>query len=201
MRLRLAGAAAAVVVAIGSACGGGDGAADDDPAEVVDSTSAPTTEGAPSGSLATVAPESSGGATSLPSEAEPASTIEPPSTTEPPSATEPPSTTEPASELADALDLPVIELLTPASGGGDRPDLSWAPVDGADLYQVVLLAPDGAFYWGWTGNETTIPVGGLPRLVPEAAGPRLIPSMSWTVTAIDERSLPLAIGGPAEISP
>ncbi len=103
--------------------------------------------------------------------------------------------------LADSLGLATIEILTPTSGGGDRPALSWTPVQGAETYQVTLLAPDGTFYWGWTGGDASVPVGGLPRLIPEAGGPRLIPSMSWTVLAFDADVLPIAAAGPAQIGP
>jgi hypothetical protein len=94
-----------------------------------------------------------------------------------------------------------MSVVTPEAGGGDRPDLEWAPVDGAVRYDVTVLAPDGSVYWGWSGSETSVPLGGFPRLVPEAAGPRIITGMSWTVVAVDADAFPLAIGGPRPLSP
>lgn len=105
------------------------------------------------------------------------------------------------SELAAPLGLDSMVILTPVSGGGDRPDLAWEPVSGAALYHVTLLAPDGTVYWGWSGSETSVPVGGFPRLVPEATGPRIIADMSWTVTATGVDDVPIAVGGPSPLSP
>lgn len=105
------------------------------------------------------------------------------------------------SALADALGLEPMEVLTPVAGGGDRPDFAWTPVDGATFYRITLLAPDGSFYWGWEGEESFVPLGGFPRLVPAATGPRLVTGMSWTVMAFDSERRPLAAGGSHSISP
>ena len=106
-----------------------------------------------------------------------------------------------SSALAESFGLETIEVLTPESGGGERPDFAWTAVDGATSYQVTLLAPDGTFYWGWDGDETSVPLGGFPRLVPAATGPRLVSGMSWTVMAFDAEFRPIAAGGPNPIGP
>jgi hypothetical protein len=175
-----------IVASLVAGCSGGD----DDAGDTAPGTAAPASTGS--------ADESSNTETTG---TQPPTTVAATSVAPEPAPTTEPAPIEPSSELADSLGLDVIEILTPAEGGGDRPDLSWAPIEGADTYQVVLNAPSGGFYWGWTGTETSIPVGGLPRLVPEAAGPRLIPEMSWTVIAFDTEVRPLALGGPAPISP
>ena len=108
---------------------------------------------------------------------------------------------ETQSELATDVGLESIVVLTPQAGEGDRPELEWEPVEGASLYQVTVLAPDGSVYWGRTGPETSVPFGGFPRLVPAAAGPRIIAGMSWTVVAFDDSMVPMAIGGPLPLSP
>lgn len=102
--------------------------------------------------------------------------------------------------LSEDLGLASIALLTPASGLGERPDLAWEAVAGAASYRVTVLAPDGAFYWAWTGVDTLVPLGGSPRLSDAATGPRLVSGMTWTVVAFDAESRPLAVGGPATLS-
>ena len=105
------------------------------------------------------------------------------------------------SELADGFGLPALAIVSPEAGGGDRPDLSWESVDDAVDYRVTVLDPGGAVYWGWSGETTDVPFGGRPRLEPTAAGPRVVPGMTWTVLAIDDDGVPLAAGGPVPLSP
>jgi hypothetical protein len=109
------------------------------------------------------------------------------------------TTTEPASELAEEFGLPTIAIMSTPVGGGERPDLAWQPVDGAADYQVTVLDPDGGFYWGWRGATSEVPFGGRPRLLPGAAGPRVVTGMTWTVVALDANGRPLAAGGPAPL--
>ena len=94
-----------------------------------------------------------------------------------------------------------ITLLTPTSGSGPRPTLEWEAVDGADRYGVYLYAPGGELYWSWQGRETEIPVGGRPRLVDDALGPRVIDGMTWTVIGFNADQVPVAAGGPQSIAP
>lgn len=107
-----------------------------------------------------------------------------------------------ATSLADpAFGLDGLVLTTPVDGGGPRPVLAWeAPADARD-YTVVLHTPDGRPYWAWRGEATEIPVGGLPRLRDEAAGPRVIDGMHWMVTAWDAEGHAVAISAPRPIAP
>jgi hypothetical protein len=104
------------------------------------------------------------------------------------------------SPIAADVGLPSMVLLTPEEGVGERPDLAWETVDGATMYRVTVLGADGAFYWGWAGEETSVPLGGFPRLEDAAAGPRVVSGMTWTVVALDANLVPLAVGGPASLS-
>jgi len=104
------------------------------------------------------------------------------------------------SPIAADMGLASMVILTPEEGLGERPDLAWEPVDGASMYRVTVLGPDGAFYWGWMGEETSVPLGGYPRLEDAAAGPRIVSGMTWTVVAFDAALVPIAVGGPASLS-
>lgn len=103
--------------------------------------------------------------------------------------------------IADELGLDGIELLTAAEGGGTRPILEWSAVDGATDYHVVVLGPGESTYWAWRTAETSVPVGGLPQLSSEAAGPSISPGMSWSVLAVAEDGTPLALSGRRDIAP
>lgn len=94
-----------------------------------------------------------------------------------------------------------IALLTPTAGGGTRPTLEWEGVEEADRYGVYLYDPGGKLYWSWQGRETSIPVGGRPRLVEDALGPQVSEGMTWTVIAFDADQAPVAAGGPRAIAP
>lgn len=95
------------------------------------------------------------------------------------------TTTEAAPvEVEDQPGLPMangveIELVTPRSGGGERPMLEWTAVDGAEAYTVAVYDADGAPWWSWSGPETAVVIGGVdtdaqiggPRQRPGPAGP------------------------------
>lgn len=113
------------------------------------------------------------------------------------------STTSPrvlTSPIAEDVGLESMVILTPTEGVGERPDLAWEPVEGASTYRVTVLTPDGSFYWGWLGPETSVPLGGFPKLIDGATGPRVVSGMTWTVVAFDADMVPLAVGGPATLS-
>jgi len=110
------------------------------------------------------------------------------------------TTTAVESPLASEVGLESMVLLTPTEGVGERPDFAWEPVAGAVRYQVTVLTADGALYWAWSGEETSVPLGGFPKLVDGAAGPRVVSGMTWTVVAFDGDMIPLAVGGPASLS-
>ncbi|MGA9191965.1 MAG: hypothetical protein WBZ24_09550 [Anaerolineales bacterium] len=97
--------------------------------------------------------------------------------------------------------LPSMTLTTPTSGGGIRPVLAWDPVDGAAWYGVYLYAPNQELYWSWQGRETSVPVGGRPKLNDDSLGPSVVEGMTWNVIAYDANNLPVASGGPRPIAP
>jgi hypothetical protein len=103
--------------------------------------------------------------------------------------------------IAEELGLQPIELLTDPAGGGTRPLLEWSEVVGAVHYHVVVLAPNGSSYWAWRTTETSVPVGGTPRLEPEAVGPSISPGMSWSVLAVSGDGTPVALSGRRPIAP
>jgi hypothetical protein len=161
-----------------TACGG-----DDDATDTTSATSAPTTAAADDTTDDTTDNTTDDGdattdttepATDQPDESQPPATTEPPATTAPPT----------GDRLLQALDIPAIEVLTPAAGGGERPLLEWVAVDGAASYHVVVQS-DGEPYWAWVGATTSVPLGGgevgsdpglLAVLTPDAA-------FTFTVTA------------------
>lgn len=66
------------------------------------------------------------------------------------------------------------------STGGDQPTFTWAPVEGAALYSVVVATADGSAFWAWQGAETTATVGdGAPD-------PLVSADMVWSVVALSE---------------
>lgn len=119
-------------------------------------------------------------------------------TTPPPASPEPVQDTSPPKNLEH---LEGIALLTPTTGGGTRPVLEWEGVEEADRYGVYLYDPEGKLFWSWQGRETSIPVGGRPRLVEDALGPRVAEGMTWIVIAFDADQMPVAAGGPRAIAP
>ncbi len=105
------------------------------------------------------------------------------------------------SSRAAELGLADIELTTPVSGGGRRPVLEWAPLADTAYYYVVVRAPSGGVYWGWRTNQTSVPVGGLPRLSEDAAGPAISAGMTWSVSAVDGQGRVIGLSGHRPISP
>lgn len=125
---------------------------------------------------------------------------------------EQPSAEEPAVESAEDEAEPSAEplftgldesvtLLTATSGGGARPLLEWEPVADADHYSAYVYAPNGDVYWVWTGSDTSVPVGGAPRIVDGAPGPSVTEGMTWAVLAHDASGLPLAVSEQRPIEP
>lgn len=114
---------------------------------------------------------------------------------------EPTDTDEPAGDpLFAGLDA-TVTLVTDTSGGGARPLLEWDSVDGADHYSLYLYAASGDVYWSWTGYETSVHVGGEPRLDDGVPGPSVTDDMTWAVLAHDEAGLPLAVSEQRAIAP
>lgn len=100
---------------------------------------------------------------------------------------EPQATTTP--EIADEPGLPMangvdIEQLTPKSGGGARPMLSWTAIDGAESYTVVVYDAEGKAWWSWTGSGAEVVIGGVATDA-EIGGPRASSGVRWVVMGFD----------------
>lgn len=113
-------------------------------------------------------------------------------------ATTTPPTEAPTTTIApDALqDLPGIMPLSLTAGGTDRgrPTFSWIAPAGAASYQLIVQAADGTPVWGWTGVETTVPLGGVDRPA-EVEGPTLSGPSRVRVYALDAADALIAISG------
>jgi len=105
------------------------------------------------------------------------------------------------SVIRAALGIPPVTLLTPESGGGSRPELAWAVVDGAFFYNVVLLDPTGRGYWGWEGTAAAVHVGGEPVIKEGLSGPSVIDGMTWQVAAYDDDQNLIALSHRQPIAP
>lgn len=99
------------------------------------------------------------------------------------------------------MGLPGIELFTPVSGSGTRPILEWGAVDGAAYYMVSIRTLEGAGYWAWRTADSSVPVGGHPRLNEAAVGPRVAPGMLWSVVAFDSEDNLIAASNHRPIAP
>lgn len=121
-------------------------------------------------------------------------------TTGAPATPEPADPVEQGEPLFAGLD-GQLDLVTPTSGGGIRPELEWEPFPGADHYSLYLYAPDGSVYWVWSGMGTSVHVGGEPQLRDGAPGPSVIGGMSWAVMAHDANQIAIAVSARRSISP
>lgn len=126
--------------------------------------------------------------------AQPAGTTAPaataPSTTPPgtaPETTAPAGTTTSVTAAPDIRELLGIEAIQlDAVGGGElRPVLSWAPVDAAERYALVVLDADGEPYWAWAGSDASIRFGGNGELANGQVA-ILHEPMTWRVAAFDD---------------
>ena len=127
----------------------------------------------------------------------PAPTGGAPATTAPDDRTE--STMRPTTTAAPERPRRLAVLAVDDAGSGSNPVLSWAPVDGAVLYRVVVLDPDGDAYWAWSGTETSIPVGGSQT--PTLVGARVFDDVSWHVSAHAADGTPLALSERQTLTP
>lgn len=105
------------------------------------------------------------------------------------------------SQIPELVDLPGIDLLTPESGEGIRPEFSWEPIDRAFFYNVVLLDPAGRGYWGWEGTTTAVHLGGEPAIKDGLSGPSVIDGMTWQVAAYDDDFNLIALSHRKPIAP
>lgn len=115
-------------------------------------------------------------------------------------------TTTPETRLDDPVFAPMadavatVTLTTNLSGGGERPMLTWDPVDGASTYLVAILDADGNPYWAWRTSDTRVRVGGSDRSE-SAPGPRITKGMTWSVMAVDSSGIPIAVSARRPIEP
>ncbi len=58
-------------------------------------------------------------------------------------------------------------------------------------YDLMVLNAEGVAYWGWSGTETAIHLGGIED--PDAAGAWVFEPLTWVVTARDADGQPLAL--------
>lgn len=109
------------------------------------------------------------------------------------------ASTEPDAEVA-AQQPQVFELIaTEPTPAGPRPLLAWAGVDGAVAYDLIVLDAAGTPYWAWTGEATSVHIGGVEN--PDAIGAWVFEPLTWIVTARDADGQPLAMSAQAELLP
>lgn len=132
------------------------------------------------------------------SSASPAAQDPPAASAEPPTAS---SSPEPApTPLVEGW--PTVELTTPTSGGGSRPELVWRAVPDAAHYSVVVLDPSGQPYWSTVVADTSVHVGGGDEALPDdRPGPRVADGSTWSVVALDAAGRPLAASERRPVSP
>ena len=129
-------------------------------------------------------------------------TSTPGAATVPPTGTVETTTTTTTTEAAPVIaGLDPIEQLTPLSGGGSRPLLSWAPVDGAAVYVVMVYDADGAPYWSAVTTATEVYVGGPLQIPTGNDGPRIEAGYTWSVYAEDSGGLLIAASPQRNLSP
>lgn len=108
---------------------------------------------------------------------------------------------ETAPEPEPALEQPqVFELIaTEPTAAGPRPLLAWASVEGAVAYDLIVLDTQGAPYWAWSGEATSVHLGGVEN--PDAVGAWVFEPLTWIVTARDAEGQPLAMSATAPLEP
>lgn len=90
-------------------------------------------------------------------------------------------------------------LATEPTEAGPRPLLAWAAVDGAVAYDLIVLDAQGTPYWAWTGESTSVHLGGVEN--PDAVGAWVFEPLTWIVTARDAAGQPLAMSEQAALLP
>lgn len=94
-----------------------------------------------------------------------------------------------------------VELITPTSGGGERPLLEWAPVDGAVVYIVSVFAETGEPYWSAVTTESRTYVGGSEQIPEGRTGPNVSEGYTWIVYADDADGNLVAVSPRRAIAP
>lgn len=118
-----------------------------------------------------------------------------------PDETAPETDNEPSSDAEEAPGQPqVFELIaTEPIAAGPRPLLAWEPIEGAAAYDLIVLDAAGAPYWAWTGETSSVFIGGVEN--PDAVGAWVFEPLTWIVTARDAEGQPLAMSAKAELLP
>lgn len=142
--------------------------------------------GSPSVDGSTLPPLESPPTTAVgPSDPEPSSATDSPAT--PPTA-QPTPTPSPraATPVVTADGVAEIKLLTPTTGNRPYALLEWSAVPGAADYTVSVFTPDGRAWWGWSGPDLAVTLGGLDTDV-DLGGPRSGEGVTWFVVARDDQ--------------
>ncbi len=105
-----------------------------------------------------------------------------PDITDPPPPAQTPSASSMRELLMDGATGTVI--LQPADEGGSHPTLTWSPLEGASTYWLVLRDGSGRVAWAWSGDDTSVRVGGgdTDDLNQTATA---YEEMTWSVLAFD----------------
>jgi hypothetical protein len=99
---------------------------------------------------------------------------------------------------AALADLPLVELLRPATtGAGSAPVFEWRPVGGASDYRLSVRGP-GFRHWAWAGPETSVRYGGVAE---GQSGPTIIPGSMWSVAALGGDGSLLALSELRPVTP
>jgi len=83
---------------------------------------------------------------------------------------------------------------------GSVPRFEWSSIEGAVLYRLVVVGPNGPI-WAWEGTKTSVNLGGLtgdrPELMP---GPVVEDDTSWSVAAFDTDGNVIDVVGPINLT-
>jgi hypothetical protein len=94
-------------------------------------------------------------------------------------------------EMSDDLGIAVVAV-EPTTETGSHPLMSWQPVDGATSYWLVVRDAGERPYWAWTGNDTSVRVGGGDN--PDTNQTAVVhDAMTWSVAAFDGQGRLIAI--------
>lgn len=109
-------------------------------------------------------------------------------------------TTEAATDDAELAAVVVFDVLaTEPTDPGPHPELVWSAVSGAASYDLIVLDGAGDPYWAWSGDSTSVYLGGVQN--PDAAGAWVFEPLTWIVTARDGEGEPLAMSARATLLP
>ena len=192
VRRTLAITATAVSAVLGLAACGSDSDKSSSTTAAAVTTAAPTTAVTPATEAATTVAETTAPASTEPATSEPTTApadTEPDTTVAP--TTEPPTTTT----VPDALSqLPGVSVLEVTAAGADatRPTFTWAAPANATSYQLVVQTADGVPLWAWTGEETSVVLGGAERPA-DVEGPTLTGPSRVRVYALDAADAIVAV--------